>query len=154
MSVLEAAAPRVWAMSVGGIGNCSPKFFYAVNQAQDSIETTDRIRTAIIKRQEGLQAAQLTRPDSAEQVQVNIIPRDWQVAAAQQLLQRRDVFVVTGTGSGKSLCYQLALIAAPGKSVLAIFPLISLMTDQVYSTTPNITRGLVIMRPATYNYVT
>ena len=87
-------------------------------------------------------------------MQVNIIPRDWQVAAVQQLLQHRDVFVVTGTGSGKSLCYQLVLIAAPGKSVLAIFSLISLMTDQVYSTTPNITRGLVIMRPATYNYVT
>lgn len=136
MSELEAVAPIAQAMVVGGIGNCPPKFFYAVIQEPDSITTTNRIRTAIAKRQEGLQAAQSITSQSAQRAQVNIIPRRWQIAAAQQLLDCRDVFVVTGTGSGKSLCYQLALIAAPGKSILAIFPLISLMTDQVYPTTP------------------
>ena len=60
-----------------------------------------------------------------------IVPHDWQVSAATEFLSRRDVIVITATGSGKSLSYLLALIANPGKIVLAIFPLLSLMTDQV-----------------------
>jgi superfamily II DNA helicase RecQ len=50
-----------------------------------------------------------------------------------QLVQKRDVFVLTATGSGKSLYYQLALVASPGKTILAVFPLLSLMNDQVSS---------------------
>ena len=59
-----------------------------------------------------------------------IIPRDWQISASLELLNRRDAIVITATGSGKSLSYLLALIANPGKTLLAIFPLLSLMTDQ------------------------
>ena len=63
---------------------------------------------------------------------VPIAPRDWQVSAASELLNKRDTIVITATGSGKSLSYLLASIANPGKILLAIFPLLSLMTDQVY----------------------
>lgn len=62
---------------------------------------------------------------------IPIAPRDWQVSAASEILNKRDTIVVTATGSGKSLSYLLALIANPGKVLQAIFPLLSLMTDQV-----------------------
>ena len=60
-----------------------------------------------------------------------IAPRDWQICAATEFLNRRDVIVITATGSGKSLSYLLTPIANSGKVLLAIFPLLSLMTDQV-----------------------
>lgn len=62
-----------------------------------------------------------------------IIPRDWQIEAALQMIEQRDCFIVTATSSGKSLCYLTALIANPGKIIIAIFPLLSLMMDQVQS---------------------
>lgn len=62
-----------------------------------------------------------------------IVPKDWQVAAANEMLQGRDSFVVTATGSGKSLCYQLALVTRNDGYILAIFPLLSLMKDQIES---------------------
>lgn len=61
--------------------------------------------------------------------------RDWQIGAAKELLAGRDSFVITATGSGKTLCYQLALLASPGKMIIGIFPLISLMKDQVIAPT-------------------
>ena len=71
---------------------------------------------------------------SSELPGITIAPRDWQVGAASELLSKRDTIVITATGSGKSLAYLLSLIANPGKVLLAIFPLLSLMTDQVCET--------------------
>jgi len=106
------------------------KHLYAVNPTPDPL--TLKIQTSLAMRQEGLQQVQSDSQGRNPLVLPRaILPRDWQLSAARELLERRDLFVVTATGSGKSLCYQLALIASPGKSILAIFPLISLMTDQV-----------------------
>lgn len=54
----------------------------------------------------------------------------WQTLAAAHVLLGRDLFVVTATGTGKSFCWQSALIAHDG-IVLVVCPLISLMQDQV-----------------------
>lgn len=85
----------------------------------------ERILTSFRNRQT------LRIPESTEAIP--IVPRDWQVSAAAELLSRHDLIVITATGSGKSLSYLLALITNPGKILLAIFPLLSLMTDQVGS---------------------
>ena len=74
---------------------------------------------------------QQTIQNSQTAFQNRILPRDWQVCAASEILDRRDTIVITATGSGKSLTYLLALIANPEKILLGIFPLLSLMTDQV-----------------------
>lgn len=92
---------------------------FAVQQNEPAI--ISKITTAFVKRQEGLE-------NHSSPV---VTPRDWQILAAAELMSKRDVIVVTATGSGKSLCYQLALVSSPGKTILGIFPLLSLMTDQV-----------------------
>ena len=103
-------------------------YFYTVYPTLDPL--TLKIEKSLARRQEGLRELQIASGNvGSPVVRRNIAPRDWQLSAARELLERRDSFIVTGTGSGKSLCYQLALIASPGKSILAIFPLISLMTD-------------------------
>ena len=102
---------------------------YLVNSGSDL--STDRIQTSLTRRQEGLREVEIGSRDYSSLLRRNILARDWQLSAARELLEQKDVFIVTATGSGKSLCYQLALIAFPGKSVLVIFPLISLMADQV-----------------------
>ena len=56
--------------------------------------------------------------------------REGQAAAIQALLDGSDVVLVMPTGSGKSLCYQLAALMLPG-TTLVISPLIALMKDQV-----------------------
>jgi superfamily II DNA helicase RecQ len=57
--------------------------------------------------------------------------RDWQSRGLRSLLEKRDLFVKAGTGSGKSKVFQ-SMIAAKDKGiVLVLSPLKSLMDDQV-----------------------
>lgn len=56
--------------------------------------------------------------------------RDGQYQPIAEVLAGRDAVVVMPTGSGKSLCYQLAALMLPG-TTLVISPLIALMKDQV-----------------------
>lgn len=48
----------------------------------------------------------------------------------QNVLNKRNTFVIMPTGAGKSLCYQLPAISQPGTAVV-ISPLIALMKNQV-----------------------
>jgi hypothetical protein len=57
--------------------------------------------------------------------------RPWQIATAAEILLGRDTLVVTATGSGKTMCFFLALLADVRASVLVISPLLALMDDQV-----------------------
>lgn len=56
--------------------------------------------------------------------------RDGQYQPIAKVLNGLDAVVVMPTGSGKSLCYQLAALMLPG-TTLVISPLIALMKDQV-----------------------
>src|SRR5262245_32634918 len=56
--------------------------------------------------------------------------RPGQLAAAEALLEGRDLVAVMPTGAGKSLCFQLPALLLPGTTVV-VSPLIALMKDQV-----------------------
>ena len=56
--------------------------------------------------------------------------RPWQRMAVSLWSQRRDCLILSGTGSGKSLCFQLPPLVS-GSTALVVSPLISLMRDQV-----------------------
>ncbi len=57
--------------------------------------------------------------------------KPWQRQVIAAWSSGRDVFVLSGTGTGKSLCFQLpALLIPPPSVVIVISPLISLMRDQ------------------------
>ncbi len=56
--------------------------------------------------------------------------RPGQLAAAEALLEGRDLVAVMPTGAGKSLCFQLPALLLQGTTVV-VSPLIALMKDQV-----------------------
>ena len=56
--------------------------------------------------------------------------RDGQYQPIAEVVNGHDAVVVMPTGSGKSLCYQLAALMLPG-TTLVVSPLIALMRDQV-----------------------
>jgi len=56
---------------------------------------------------------------------------DWQARAVSSLLNKRDLFVKAGTGSGKSKVFQTMTEAKENGVVLILVPLKSLMGDQV-----------------------
>lgn len=56
----------------------------------------------------------------------------WQVRAVNLAMGRRDCVILSGTGSGKSCCFQLPPLISGGTAIV-ISPLISLMRDQVSS---------------------
>ena len=55
--------------------------------------------------------------------------RTGQQEAVRECVEGRDVVVIMPTGSGKSICYQLAAMLLPG-TTLVVSPLIALMKDQ------------------------
>lgn len=63
-----------------------------------------------------------------------VTPKPWQVSVMVNVIyNKKDVVVSAGTGSGKSLPYQLIPLIKIGAIVLVISPTIALMNDQVPS---------------------
>lgn len=58
-------------------------------------------------------------------------PFNWQLEAAKAILVGNDVILDVGTGSGKTLCFSLPLLANENDISLTISPLSALMIDQV-----------------------
>jgi hypothetical protein len=79
------------------------------------------IRSALRARNQGFAAS-----GSA----ISLAERPWQVAAAAELMCGRDVLCCTATGSGKTMCIFLPLMANPASIVMVVSPLIALMDDQ------------------------
>jgi superfamily II RNA helicase len=92
----------------------------------DAEPQTLAMRTKIT---EALTRRSRIEPANSEKPAVD--PRPWQIATAAELLLGRDTIVVTATGSGKTMCFFLALFADVKASVLVVSPLLALMDDQV-----------------------
>jgi superfamily II DNA helicase RecQ len=60
-------------------------------------------------------------------------PYDWQKEVMETLLHGKDIILISGTGSGKSLIFQAFAFAFELAVVLVISPLLSLMENQVLS---------------------
>jgi superfamily II DNA helicase RecQ len=61
-----------------------------------------------------------------------VAPKPWQLSAIYDVaVHKKDVIVVAGTGSGKSLVFQAIPKAIEGGIILVISPTIALMDDQV-----------------------
>lgn len=61
--------------------------------------------------------------------------RPWQREVLEAWRGGRDSLILSGTGSGKSLCFQVPALLAQASVVFVVSPLISLMRDQVASLT-------------------
>jgi ATP-dependent helicase YprA (DUF1998 family) len=57
--------------------------------------------------------------------------KQWQINAIDKIQCGKDVVIVAGTGSGKSIVFQGACLLGEQAIVLVICPLVSLMEDQV-----------------------
>ncbi len=57
--------------------------------------------------------------------------KPFQQAIISDFMHGHDILIISPTGSGKSLCYQLPALLLPGTFII-ISPLIALMQDQVY----------------------
>ena len=57
--------------------------------------------------------------------------RQGQFEASSAVLEGQDVLVRLTTGGGKSICYQLPVLAMGEKCCMVISPLIALINDQV-----------------------
>nr|GAT52719.1 predicted protein [Mycena chlorophos] len=62
---------------------------------------------------------------------LGVVPFQWQLDAAVAILCGEDLILDVGTGSGKSLCFVLALLFCPTDVALTVMPLTALMLDQV-----------------------
>ncbi|TDL13145.1 P-loop containing nucleoside triphosphate hydrolase protein, partial [Rickenella mellea] len=58
-------------------------------------------------------------------------PFKWQLRIAEAILRGKDVVLDVGTGSGKSLCFSLAVLLGKNDVALIVTPLSALMIDQV-----------------------
>ena len=58
--------------------------------------------------------------------------KQWQIQAMDMIRSGKDIVVVAGTGSGKSIVFQGMCLFREGAVVLVISPLLSLMEDQVF----------------------
>ena len=79
-----------------------------------------------------LQASSLTTANYEEIKRKFMIQNftDEQYSAINGIYEGRDVFVATRTGSGKSLTYETFPIMFPGRLVIIIAPLTSIMAEQ------------------------
>ena len=59
----------------------------------------------------------------------------WQEGVLAAWMQGRDCLILSGTGSGKSLCFQAPVWLPPAGIVVVVSPLIALMRDQVLQIT-------------------
>ena len=88
---------------------------------------------ALLRRYWGPQPAAGPGPEGAAAAPpppAPLVLRPFQLGAALALAGGRDCLVVSGTGSGKSVCFQLPPLLSGGVAVV-VSPLISLMRDQV-----------------------
>jgi hypothetical protein len=90
----------------------------------DAVAMRDKIGNALTQR-----ARRGVAPENGDNRAIDARP--WQIATAAEILLGRDTLVVTATGSGKTMCFFLALLADVRASVLVISPLLALMDDQV-----------------------
>ena len=67
------------------------------------------------------------------QLRLGFQEKDWQIAAAAEFMLGRDVCLITGTGTGKSLCYLLCNMTNVSDIIIVFSPLLSLIADQVKS---------------------
>ena len=90
---------------------------------------------AVLSKVKKYKEAELDLDELARKAQLvlNRKPFLWQLEVADAILCGEDVIVDIGTGSGKTLCFTLPLLAdgAEDDIILTVSPLTALMIDQV-----------------------